>query len=58
VTVKMRILKYISYKLDEMISANETYIRFQYFVIYFNKVIQDTMKNSQGSWLSLANFIQ
>jgi len=43
-TVKMRIVKYISYELDEMISADVTYIRFQYFVIYFNEVIQDTIK--------------
>jgi len=36
VTVKMRIVTYVSYKLDEMISADKAYIRFQYFVIYFN----------------------
>ena len=36
VTVKMRIVRYVSYKLDEMISADKAYIRFQYFVIYFN----------------------
>ena len=43
VTVKTRIVIYISYKLDEMISAGESYIRFQYFVIYLNWVIQDTI---------------
>ena len=36
VTVKMRIVKYISYILDEMISADDSDIRFQYFVIYLN----------------------
>ena len=36
VTVKMRIVKYVFYKLDEKISANGVYIRFQYFLIYFN----------------------
>ena len=43
VTVKMRIVKYIFYKLDEMISTNDADIRFQYFVIYLNKMIQDTI---------------
>ena len=43
VTVKTRIVIYISYKLDEMISADEAYIRFQYFVIYLKWVIQDTL---------------
>ena len=31
VTVKMRIAKYISDKLTKMISADEAYIRLQYF---------------------------
>ena len=35
VTVKMRIAKNISYKVEEMITADVVYIRFQYFVIYF-----------------------
>ena len=39
VTVKMEIAKYISDKLAEMISADQAYIRFQYFVIYLNQVI-------------------
>ena len=43
VTVKMGIVKYISDKLAEMISADEAYIIFQYFVIYLNQVIQDTI---------------
>jgi len=36
VTVKTRVVMYVSYKLDEMISADKVYIRFQIFVIYFN----------------------
>jgi len=36
VTVKTRIAKYIPNKLDKMISANGVYLRFQYFLIYFN----------------------
>ena len=36
VTVKTRIVKYIVYKLDQMISANGVYLRFQYFLIYFD----------------------
>ena len=36
VTVKTRIVKYISDKPDERVSANGVYIMFQYFVIYFN----------------------
>ena len=43
VTMKMRIVKYIADKLAGIISTDETYIRFQYFVIYLNRVIQDTM---------------
>ena len=43
VTVKMGIVKYISDKLADMISADEAYIIFQYFVIYLNQVIQDTI---------------
>ena len=43
VPVKMEIAKYISDKMAEMISADEAYIRFQYFVIYLNWVIQDTI---------------
>ena len=36
VTVKTKIVKYISYKLEEMMSADDGDIRFQYFVIYLN----------------------
>jgi len=36
VTVKMRIMMFVSYKLDEMISADKAYIRFQNLLIYFN----------------------
>ena len=41
VTIKTRIMKYILYILGEMISADKTYIRLQYFLIYLNWVIQD-----------------
>jgi len=40
-TVKTRIAKYILHKLDTMISAIGVYIRFQYFLIFFNSVILD-----------------
>ena len=43
VAVKMGIVKFISYKLAEMISADEAHIRFKYFVIYLNQVIQGTI---------------
>ena len=33
--VKMRKVMNESYKVEEMITANVGYIRFQYFVIYF-----------------------
>ena len=36
VAVKVRIVIYIAYTLDEIGSANWGYIKFQYFVIYFN----------------------
>ena len=48
VTVKMGIVKYISNKLAGMISTDEAYIRFQYFVIYLNLLIQDTMWTFRG----------
>jgi len=41
VTVKTRMVKYILYKLDKIISANGVYLRFQYFLIYFDEVIHD-----------------
>ena len=43
VTITLGIAKYISDKLAEMISADEAYRRFQYFVIYLNQVIPDTI---------------
>jgi len=41
VTFKKSIVKYIYYKVDEIISTYRVYVMFQYFVIYFNKIIQD-----------------
>jgi len=32
---KIRMAKYIQYKLEKMISANRVDIKFQYFLIYF-----------------------
>ena len=45
VTLKKNIVKYICYKVEEMISNDRVYVKFQYFAIYVNKVIQDTIKN-------------
>ena len=42
VTLKNSTVKYIDYKVDEMISPYEAYVMFQYFAIYFNKIIQNT----------------
>ena len=42
VTLKKSIVKYIYNKVDEMISTYEAYVMFQYFAIYFNKIIQNT----------------
>jgi len=42
--VKMRRVKYVAYKLNEIISADEADIRFQYVTIYLNEVIQDIIK--------------
>jgi len=42
-TLKNSIVKYIYYKVDEIISTYEAYIMFQYFAIYFNKIIQNTI---------------
>ena len=39
-TLNIRIGKYVSYKLDEMRSAPGVHVMFQYFLIYFNQVIQ------------------
>jgi len=36
VMVKTRIAKYRPYELGKVISANVVYLRFQYFLIYFN----------------------
>jgi len=41
VTLRKSIVKYICYKVDEIISTNRVYIMFQYFAIYFNKIIRD-----------------
>jgi len=45
VTLKKSIVKYICYKVEEMISTDKVYVKFQYFAIYVNKVIQDMIKN-------------
>jgi len=45
VTLKTSIVKYICYKVEEMISTDRGYVMFQYFAIYVNKVIPDTIKN-------------
>ena len=36
VSLKTRIAKYVAYKSNNRVSANEVNIRFQYFLIYFN----------------------
>jgi len=41
VTLKKSIVKYICNRVEEMISTDRVYVKFQYFAIYFNKVIQD-----------------
>ena len=41
VIVKIRKVMNESYKVEEMITANVGYTRFQYLVIYFKKVIQE-----------------
>ena len=43
VIVKLGIVKYIYDKLAGMISTDGAYIKFQYIVIYLNRVIQDTI---------------
>jgi len=43
ITLKTSIAKYVFNKVDGMISTYEVYVIFQYFAIYFNKVIQDTI---------------
>jgi len=40
-TFKKSIVKYICYKVDKMISPYRVHLMFQYFAIYFNKIIQD-----------------
>jgi len=42
VALKTSRAKYRSYKQYTMISAHGVYVLFQYFLIYFNYVIQDT----------------
>jgi len=41
VTFKKSVVKYICDKVDKMISTYRVYVMFQYFAIYFNKIIQD-----------------
>jgi len=48
VTLKRSIVKYICYKVEEMISNDRVYVKFKYFAIYVNKVIQDMIKNFKG----------
>ena len=43
VTVRTRRVKDISDKPKERVSANGVHIKFQYFVIYFNSVFQDSI---------------
>jgi len=43
VTLKKSIVKYICNRVEEMISTDRVYVKFQYFAIYFNKVIQDML---------------
>jgi len=43
VTLKKSIVKYISNIVEEMISTDRVYVKFQYFAIYFNKIIQDML---------------
>jgi len=42
-SLKIYITKYIYYKPHKRISAYEVYLLFQFFQIYFNSVIQDTI---------------
>ena len=44
VTLKKSIVKYIYYKVNEMISTYRVYVRFQYFAIDFNNINQDTIQ--------------
>jgi len=43
VASKKSIIEYIYYKVNEMISSYGVYVMFQYFAIYFNKIIQDSI---------------
>jgi len=43
VALKKTIVEYIWYKVHEMISTYRVYVMLQYFAIYFNKIIQDTI---------------
>jgi len=45
VTLKKSLVKYICYKVEEMISTDRVYVKFQYIAIYVNKVIPDTIKH-------------
>ena len=43
VAVETSTVKYISDKSDNRVSANRVYIKFPYFMTYFNQVFQDTI---------------
>jgi len=42
-TLEKCVVKYIWYKVDEMILTYRVCAMFQYFAIYFNRIIQDTI---------------
>ena len=42
-TLKKSIVKYICYKVNKIITTDRVYVMFQYFPIYFNNIIQDTI---------------
>ena len=54
-TGKTRIVKYLSENPDRLIVGHRVYVIFQYFVIYFNLVIQDTIKRFKAVGDSLQN---
>jgi len=57
VTLKKNIVKYICYKVKEMISTDRVYVKFQYFTIYVKKVIPDRIKNFKAvSYVLLVPF--
>jgi len=48
VPLKNSIVKYICYKVDEMISTYRVDVIFQYFAIYFNKIMEGTLYISKA----------